>query len=79
MGLCTCTMNKQKYNNNISIKKKWGLRSKQATPNCSIKKEWLKQINRQQQHCKQLVYIYRDFAKAKTLFQVQSLDCLAAI
>ena len=48
MGLFAWSTNKQKYNNNISIKKAY------------------KQVNRQQQHCKQLVYIYRDFAKKKT-------------
>ena len=53
-------MNKQKYSI-ISIKE--GLRSKQATTKCSIIKVD-KQINIQRQHCKQLVYIYRDFAKA---------------
>ena len=45
----TWSTNKQKFSNNISIKKAD------------------KQVNRQQQHCKQLVYIYRDFAKAKML------------
>ena len=48
-----------------SIKK--GISSKQATAKHSIKKSD-KQVNTQQQHCKQLVYIYRDLAKAETFF-----------
>ena len=43
-------MKKQTSNNNISkLHKKIGLRSKQATTKCSIKKA-NKQVNRQQQH-----------------------------
>ena len=53
----------KKYSKHISVKK--GFRSKQETTKCSIKKAD-KPINGQQQHCKQLVYIYIDFAKAKT-------------
>ena len=57
---------KTKIYNNISIKK--GLRSKQATTKYNIKKR-IKEINRQQQYCKQLFYVYRD------LVQVHSPDC----
>ena len=70
MDSLTLSMNKQKYSNNISIKN--GLRSKKATTKCSIRKA-NKQVNNQQQHCKRLVYIYNDFAKAKDiLLQVHS-------
>ena len=46
-----------------SVPKK-GLRSKQETATCSVNKA-NKLKHKHQQHCKQLVYIYRDFAKAK--------------
>ena len=63
MGLFTWSLKQQKYSKNISIKK--GLRTKQAITKCD-EKNTDKQVNRQQQHCKQLVYIYRDLANAKT-------------
>ena len=53
-------MNKQKYSNNVSIKK-GRLRIKEQTTKCSIKKKTDKNI--QQQHCNQLVYIYRQRQK----------------
>ena len=46
--------------------KKTRLRSKQGTTKCSIKKR-IKQVNSEQQHCKLFVYIYRNFAKTKTV------------
>ena len=50
-------MNKQKYSNNISIKK-GRLRSNKTNNKVQYK-------NIQQQYCKQPVYIDRDFAKAE--------------
>ena len=41
-------MNKQKYSNNVSIKKIRGQRNKQATTKCGIKIAY-SQINKQQQ------------------------------
>ena len=64
-------MNKQKYSNISIKKKKEGKRNKQATTKCSRKKAD-KQVSMQQQHCKQLVYIYRDLAKEK----IFSLKCI---
>ena len=43
-GLVYMITHKQKYSNNISIKKED------------------REVNKQQQHCKQPVFIYRDFA-----------------
>ena len=55
-------MNKLKYRNNVSVKTK---EIKQQTTDNKVQyKKTDKNI--QQQHCKQLVYIYRDFAKAET-------------
>ena len=63
-------MNKQKYSNNIGIKKIRGQRNKQATTKCSIKiadrqtsSNNSARTNGNKIHNKQFVYIYRDFAK----------------